>query len=92
MINTIYLPLSLVALLSWFSYVSAAGWTVDDSCAGELGNKVRASMVEAFVMAADAATELNKDPVNEDVLKVYRYLFADTQDVRHEKVRSELIS
>lgn len=43
----------------------------------------------AFGMATDAATELGKSPVNNDVLTVYSHLFMNTDDVRNNKVKSE---
>jgi hypothetical protein len=78
-----------IAFSSLLSYVSAAGWTLDSSCGGELGDKVRESMNLAFQMATDAATELGRTPVREEVLEVYRYLFLDTEEVRDTKVRGK---
>ena len=89
-LSTISLPLSVVGFLSCLSYVSAAGWTLDESCSGEVGTKVRDSMNIAFQMAEDAFNELDKSPVNEDVLKVYSYLFMNTEDVRDKKVKGKL--
>jgi hypothetical protein len=81
--------LLLVAFWSLFTYVHAAGWSLDASCSGDLADKVRASMNLAFGMATDAATELGKSPVNNDVLTVYSHLFMNTDDVRNNKVKSE---
>ena len=44
-------------------------------------------MEAAFQYAEDAAQQLGKSPINEDVLSVYRHLFLDTEDVRNNKVK-----
>ncbi len=80
------------AFLNLFGYVNALGWTLDASCAGEIGDKVRASMEAAFQYAEDAAQQLGKSSVNDDVMSVYRHLFLDTEDVRTNKVKGRSLS
>ena len=41
-------------------------------------------------MANNAADQLNRNPINEDVLRVFGYLFQNTEDVRNQKVKGEL--
>jgi hypothetical protein len=87
-----YLDLFSVALCCLFSHASAAGWTLDNSCSGEMGVKVRESMNIVFDMAGNAADQLNRNPINEDVMSVYRYLFQDTEDVRDRMVKGKSFS